>query len=176
LVPWLNVREPGEEQLVAPWQKPHTLPQVPPHCDSVAYPRDWHINREWKVPRLFADTQAVEASAAHTTHGELVPGSVPVVHGAGGPTQTPCTQVSFTLQAFPHDPQLLVLVSRFVSQPLVRLASQSPNPELQTNPQLDPAHAAAALVRPAQTVPQAAQFCGSVARLVHVPLQLDSPA
>ena len=38
-----KVLAPGALQLVAPWQYPHTLPQVPPCCPTAVYPSDWQI-------------------------------------------------------------------------------------------------------------------------------------
>jgi hypothetical protein len=48
-----------------------------------------------------------------------------------GVTQTPLEHVCPVPQAWPHEPQLLVLVSRFVSQPSPEFELQSPQPVLQ---------------------------------------------
>jgi hypothetical protein len=89
--------------------------------------------------------------------------------------QLPLVRAPPFAQTLPHEPQLLASVNRLDSQPLVRLASQSPKLVLQTKPQLPPAQAAAALVRPGQAFPQLLQLAGSLEVLLHVPEQLTNP-
>lgn len=66
-------------------------------------------------------------------------------------------------QAFPHVPQLAVLVLRFVSQPFPARPSQLPKPLLHApSAQAPAAQAGAALARPAQALPHVPQLAASV--------------
>jgi hypothetical protein len=127
------------------------------------------------MPSVNVTETLFPAAAAQVSNQVLPTISAAAVFNTLKHPQVPLLQLP-PPQTLPHDPQLFGSVRKFVSQPLVRLASQSPKLALQTNPQLPPAHAAAALVRPGQALLQLLQLFGSLERLLHVPPQLVSPA
>ncbi len=71
-------------------------------------------------------------------------------------------------------PQLLTLVARSVSQPLVATPSQSPRPVLQRKPQVDEAQVVVAPVRAGQALRQAPQLATSVVLLISQPSAPDA--
>lgn len=92
--------------------------------------------------------------------------------------QTLASQFALALsrsQPNPHEPQLVGLVARFVSQPFVGSPSQSPKPGRQ-GPRLHvlSAQAGSALANGAHVVPHAAQFFASFAVSTSQP-SLGSP-
>jgi hypothetical protein len=76
--------------------------------------------------------------------------------------------------AAPQRPQCATLVSRFVSQPLLALPSQSPKPALHVKPHALDAQTAVAFARLGHAMLQAPQCCGELVVSVHIPLQLGS--
>jgi hypothetical protein len=117
------------------------------------------------------ETQAEFASAEHTTQGAFVHGSVPEEHLDGVlPTQAPLVQVWLAVHAWPQLPQLLVLLCRFVSQPSLYVALQSPKFVMHDAITQDPAaHPAVPLGTVEQAAPQAPQLAVLVATLSSQP-------
>ncbi len=78
--------------------------------------------------------------------------------------------------ARPHMPQCATLMRVSLSQPLVALPSQSPNPSAQLRPHRPAEHTARALTAPGHAAPHALQWFTSVSGFTHVPPQRISPA
>src|SRR2546422_504964 len=107
-------------------------------------------------------------SAVHTTHGELVSGSVPAVQPAGGvlppfrqPPQMELLQLWLFGQTMPQPPQLFLSLAVLVSQPSSAMPpgglTQLPKPALQVEVHRPPAQALAATLAPEQARAQAPQ-------------------
>jgi hypothetical protein len=94
----------------------------------------------------------------------------PVLHVPS--TQAPPLQLAPALanvQEVPQAPQLVTVVFRFVSQPLVRSPSQSPQPALQVGAHFPAVHATPPCGF-VQAIPQVPQFAAVVFRFVSQPL------
>jgi hypothetical protein len=82
--------------------------------------------------------------------------------------------------AAPHAPQLVVVLVRLVSQPLVATPSQSPKPVLQRKPQAPDPQVVVALARAGHALRHAPQLATSVVVLISQPslavaLQSEKP-
>jgi hypothetical protein len=67
-----------------------------------------------------------------------------------------------------HDPQREGVEFKFVSQPFIALASQSPHPALHVKPHAPPEQVVIALARDGQTLPHEPQWFTSIERFTHV--------
>jgi hypothetical protein len=134
-----------DEQLVVPWLFVQVVPQ---------FPQFEALFVVFVSQPLFAfPSQLLKPALQAGTHAPAVQGFVP-----------------FTAwQVVPHVPQFDVLVFVFVSQPLVTLLSQLPNPLLQTIEHVDDAHDGVPFV-PLHAAPQLPQFAVLVLRLASHPL------
>jgi hypothetical protein len=117
------------------------------------------------TPQLFASVWVFVSQPFEAWPSQL---EKPALHALI--TQLPVAQVAVALarlQAVPHEPQLVSVV-RLVSQPLVALLSQLPQPALQVKLQAPELQAVVpwALV---QALPQLPQFCVLVLRLTSQP-------
>jgi hypothetical protein len=152
----------------------HTGVQIPDTHDVVPWALVQAIPQP---PQLFV---VVSRFVSHPLTGLASQSPHPVVHpGVHLPARhasVPCALV----HTVPHAPQSLTVVCTSVSQPLVGLPSQFPNPAAHVGAQTPLVHAVVPCAL-AQTVPQAPQFCALLARatshpLVNKPSQLPNPA
>ncbi len=99
----------------------------------------------------------------------------PQLTSVPGHTHAPPEQTVPPLQTRAHAPQLLLSAERLVSQPLVRLVSQSPKPALHAPSVQRPVTHEAAALENRQRLPHMAQWLALLARLTSQPL-VTSPS
>jgi hypothetical protein len=170
----------------------HTVPQVPQLALSLVgltqvllhtMSGDEHTLRQapakqmaLEAQRLPQAPQLLRSSVVGVSQPlEAMPSQLPkpAVHDAR--VQAPLVQAGLPLanvQVRPQVPQLVTVLVRLVSQPLLSSPSQLPKPVLQVMPQAPAVQVAAALARVGQAVPQAPQLVALVRVSTSQPLLL----
>jgi len=155
----------------------HTKPQVPLAQVDVAFARAAHAAPHAPQCPVLTDVSISQPLTAAPSQSRNVP-----VHVN---PHVPAAHVDVALarvgHAVPHAPQCAAVLVVFVSQPVVALPSQSPQPTEHVNPHVPAVHPIVALLRAGHTLPHAPQFDVLARRSLSHPsaalaLQSENPA